>query len=67
MHGTLQWNVEKCVIQKYVLEHLTIVIEITFDFIERGGTSVSHMTFDFCGMAGTYQYSTCCPLIAITL
>jgi uncharacterized membrane protein YuzA (DUF378 family) len=41
--------------------------QITFDFIELAGTSVSRITFDFWGIAGTYQYSSCCRLIAITL
>jgi hypothetical protein len=39
----------------------------TFNFSELAGTSVWRMTFYFCGMAATHQFSIFRPLIAITL
>jgi hypothetical protein len=35
-------------------------------FSELAGTTVLHITFDICGIAGTYQTLTFLPLIAIT-
>jgi hypothetical protein len=73
-HGTPQLNVEKCysVIQRYVLQSLTIVIEFWHEVYHKShiillSWLVSHISFDFCGMAGSHQFWTYHPLIAITL